>query len=267
MVCAFTLIKDGLCDNVPGYKGKIQIGVCLESLDKSVIQLYNLKIMIRLMIVHQAHLICSLIASVLSEEPDIYIVGYASTVEDALSMVERSNCNMILVAATLPDNGALELTKAMAERRPPVKVLVIGLPESENVILQYVAAGASGYVLQDVPVDKLLDNVRAVYDDKAIISPSVAAALMSRITELAQVSSQARIEPEAIEELTPREREVLDLIGQEATNQQIADQLFIEVGTVKNHVHSILKKLDVSSREEAASYLPYIRQQEDSSKP
>lgn len=223
--------------------------------------------MIRLIIVHQAHLICSLIASVLSEESDIYVIGYATNVEEALSKLERSNCNMILVAATLPDNGALELTKAVAERKSAVKVLVIGLPESENMILQYVAAGASGYVLQDVPVEKLLDNVRAVYDDKAIISPSVAAALMNRITELAQISSQTQVDPEAVHELTPREREVLDLIGQEATNQEIADKLFIEVGTVKNHVHSILKKLDVSSREEAASYLPYIKQREEGGEP
>ncbi|HEX6387681.1 MAG TPA: response regulator transcription factor [Anaerolineae bacterium] len=223
--------------------------------------------MIRLIIVHQAHLICSLIASVLSEESDIYVIGYATNVEEALSKLERSNCNMILVAATLPDNGALELTKAVAERKSAVKVLVIGLPESENMILQYVAAGASGYVLQDVPVEKLLDNLRAVYDDKAIISPSVAAALMNRITELAQISSQTQVDPEAVHELTPREREVLDLIGQEATNQEIADKLFIEVGTVKNHVHSILKKLDVSSREEAASYLPYIKQREEGGEP
>ena len=223
--------------------------------------------MIRLLIVHQAHLICSLIASVLSEEADIHIVGYATNVAEALNQLERSSCNMILVAATLGDGGALELTKAVAEERPSVKVLVIGLPESENMILQYVAAGASGYVLQDVPVEKLLDNVRAVYDDRAIISPSVAAALMNRITELAQISAQTQVDPEALEELTPREREVLDLIGQEATNQQIADQLFIEVGTVKNHVHSILKKLDVSSREEAASYLPYLKQRDESNEP
>ena len=238
-----------------------------ETLDKIAIQLYNFQAMIRLIIVHQAHLICSLIASVLAEEPDIYIIGYATNVEEALAKLERSNCNMILVAATLSDNGALELTKTVAEQWPSVKVLVIGLPESENMILEYVAAGASGYVLQDVPVEKLLDNVRAVYDDKAIISPSVAAALMNRITELAQISAQTQVDPETLEELTPREREVLDLIGQEATNQQIADRLFIEVGTVKNHVHSILKKLDVSSREEAASYLPYMKQHDESNEP
>ena len=238
-----------------------------QTLDKMVIRLYNFQAMIRLIIVHQAHLICSLIASVLSEEADIYIVGYATNVAEALARLERSNCNMILVAATLLDNGALELTKTVAEQWPTVKVMVIGLPESDNMILEYVAAGASGYVLQDVPVEKLLDNVRAVYDDKAIISPSVAAALMTRITELAQITAQTQVDPEAIEELTPREREVLDLIGQEATNQQIADQLFIEVGTVKNHVHSILKKLDVSSREEAATYLPYIKKQDEGAEP
>lgn len=238
-----------------------------QTLDNMAIRPYNFWAMIRLLIVHQAHLICSLIASVLSEEPDIHIIGYATNVAEALNQLDRSNCNMILVAATLSDDGALELTKAVAEQRPSVKVLVIGLPESENMILQYVAAGASGYVLQDVPIEKLLDNLRAVYDDQAIISPSVAAALMNRITELAQISAQSQVDPEALEELTPRERQVLDLIGQEATNQQIADQLFIEVGTVKNHVHSILKKLDVSSREEAAGYLPYMKQRDESNEP
>jgi DNA-binding NarL/FixJ family response regulator len=136
--------------------------------------------------------------------------------------------------------------------------LVSGLPESESVILQYVMAGASGYVLQNVPAEQLLDNVRAVHEDKALVSPRVAAALMDRVAELAQVSSQYDLDPHAVADLTPRERDVLNLIGEGLTNQEIASRLVIEVGTVKNHVHSILRKLDVSNREEAATYLSLL---------
>jgi DNA-binding NarL/FixJ family response regulator len=214
--------------------------------------------MIHALVVHQAQLISSLITSVLSEEEDVYVVGRAASVEEALAKIELGNCNIILVAATLPDRGALELTKTVAEHYSHIKVLVIGLPESESMILEYVAAGAAGYVLQDVPVERLLDNVRAVHEDKAIVSPTVAAALMERIAELSRITSQHQLNPEAYDLLTPREREVLALIGEGLTNQQIGERLFIEVGTVKNHVHNILKKLEVNSREEAAAYLPLV---------
>jgi DNA-binding NarL/FixJ family response regulator len=220
------------------------------------------QLMIHALVVHQAHLISSLITSVLSEEDDVYVVGRAASVEEALNKIELSNCNIVLVAATLPDRGALELTKTVAEQYSHIKVLVIGLPESESMILEYVAAGAAGYVLQDVPVERLLDNVRAVHEDKAIVSPTVAAALMERIAELSRITSQHQLNPEAYELLTPREREVLALIGEDLTNQQIGERLYIEVGTVKNHVHNILKKLEVNSREEAAAYLPLVKTNE-----
>lgn len=218
--------------------------------------------MIKILIVHPTNLISSLLSSVLDDEKDIHVVGKASTREEALEQIELTQCNVVLVAATLADNGALELTKTVTEEHPEIKVLVIGLPESQRIILQYVMAGASGYVLQEVPVGHLFDNIRAVYEDKAIVSPAIAASFMKQISELAQISSRTNIDPSAYEELTPREREVLDLIGEGMSNQEIADQLYIEVGTVKNHVHNILRKLDVNSREDAAAHLPFIDQEQ-----
>jgi DNA-binding NarL/FixJ family response regulator len=215
--------------------------------------------MIRVLVVHQTRLINSIIASVLDEEEDIRVVGHAVDVDEALRCLEEETCEIVLVAATLPDNGALRITQAIAQRQTAAKVLVIGLPKSKNAILQYVAAGAAGYVLQEVSTERLLDHIRAAYDGKAIISPDIAAAMMSHISELAQISTQTDIDPTAYAELTPREREVLELIGEDCSNQEIADRLFIEVGTVKNHVHNILKKLDVSSRHEAAAYLPFVK--------
>lgn len=214
--------------------------------------------MIRVLVVHKARLIANIIASVLSEEKDIHVVGTAVTSEEALGKLKMSRCNMVLVAAALENDNALRLTESVAASFPDTKVLVIGVPKSEDVILQYVVAGAAGYVLQNVPTERLLDNVRAAHDDKALISPAVAAALMEQVAELSQISSQYELDPEAVAALTPREQDVLNLIGDGMTNQEIASQLVIEVGTVKNHVHNILKKLDVSSREEAAGYLPLL---------
>jgi DNA-binding NarL/FixJ family response regulator len=219
--------------------------------------------MIHILVVHPKRLVCSLYASVFDEKPSMEVVAQATTTEDALKQIETCDCDIVLVSVTLPDHGALELTKEIAQKHPTIKVVVVGLPELKNAILQYVMAGASGYVLQDVSVDKLFKNVQAVQEDKALVSPTIAAAFMEHINELAHISARPYLEPDAYAELTPRELEVLKLIDEGLTNQEIAEKLYIEVGTVKNHVHNILNKLDVASREDAASHLPFIQEDED----
>jgi len=213
---------------------------------------------IRVLIVHPSRLIASIIASLLRERDDIAVSGVETSLETAIEHMRKHHCHIVLVAASLPNGGALELTKAIADMSPDVKILVIGLPESQSIILQYVMAGAAGYVLQDVSAESLLEHIRAAAKDKALISPDIAAAFMTQIAELASISSQERLDPADYHELTPRELEVLRLIAKDLTNREIADRLFIEVGTVKNHVHSILRKLDVSNRQQAASHLRFI---------
>lgn len=216
--------------------------------------------MIRILVVHPTRLVGSLYGSVFDDRPNMEVIGLTTTVEDALKQLERRECNIVLASATLADNGALLLTKEISRNHPDVKVLVVGLPKSKSAILQYVMAGASGYVLQDVTVDDLIKNVKAVQEDKALVSPSMAAAFMEHIAELAHISAGPYVQPSAYSELTPRELEVLELISEGLSNQEIADRLFIEVGTVKNHVHNVLKKLDVANREDAAAHLPFIKQ-------
>jgi two-component system, NarL family, nitrate/nitrite response regulator NarL len=127
----------------------------------------------------------------------------------------------------------------------------IGLAEAQEQVLQYVQAGAAGYVLQDESLEDLLERVRDAHAGRVRVSPKIAAALMSRVAEYALLLDQVELGSYPVE-LTPREEEILAIIGQGLTNQEIADRLRIEVGTVKNHVHSILQKLDVNSRHEAA---------------
>lgn len=213
--------------------------------------------MIRVLLVSEMGLVSNLIASVLEDEADIDVVGRMTSPEAALDQLPEAD--VALVSTRLREDGALRFTEAAVERDASAKVLVVGLRESEQEVLKYVEAGADGYVLRDNSVDTLLEKVRAADRGKALISPDIAYALMSRLTQLAQLFSRVETGLDEPVDLTPREQEVLDLVGEGLTNRQIADRLTIEVGTVKNHVHSILQKLDVNSREDAAAYLALIK--------
>jgi DNA-binding NarL/FixJ family response regulator len=212
---------------------------------------------IRVLVVNEIRLMSNVIAATLNDEPDIEIVGSATTLDKALELAP--DCDVVLVSTRLPDNSAVELVRVLSEDFPHVRTMVLGLGESQEEILQYVEVGACGYVLKDDSVEELLINIRAAYNEEALISPEIAAALMTRVSELAQVFAEAAAVPEAVE-LTPREHQVLQLIGQDLSNQEIADRLIIEVGTVKNHVHRILQKLNVNSRQDAAAYWSIVKQ-------
>lgn len=211
--------------------------------------------MIRILIVHETPLICNVLAALFTDEADIEVVGCASSLNDALDHIGA--CEIALVSTNLPDNAALQIAQTAAEIHPSTKILVMGLAESEAEIIQYVEAGASGYILKEDSVEEMLRQIRAIYAGEALVSPEIASALIDRVGELSQLFAEAG-QISASAGLTPREREVLQLIGQKLTNQEIADRLVIEVGTVKNHVHSILEKLNVSSRHDAAAYWTII---------
>lgn len=214
---------------------------------------------IRVLLVHDILLMCNILAAALEGEEDIKIVGCATSIEDALIKVEVEDVDIVLASARLPDHGSLHLTETIANMNPGAQVIVLGITENKESILQYIEAGAAGYVLKDNTVEDMLQTIRTVHEGEAIIEPHIASAMMERISDLAKMFSN--LEKGIIEKagLTNRELEVLTLLGKNMSNQEIADYLVIEVGTVKNHVHNILNKLNVSSRDEAATYLILIR--------
>jgi len=214
--------------------------------------------MIRILVVDQTHLLCNMLVDALTDEPDMHCVGSVTSLEEALALVP--NCDVILVSARLPRNGALLLTRHIRDQHPTLRVLVLGLTETRQEILRYVEAGASGYVLGGDSVDDLLMRIRAAYNGAALISPTIAAVVISRLAQLAQRSNKYDVPPiNPCAELTRREREVLALLEQGLSNLEIAERLVVETGTVKNHVHHILKKLNMTSRRDAAAYWAIAR--------
>lgn len=214
--------------------------------------------LINILLVNEIRLIGNIIIAALEDEPDINVVGCVTSPEEALKIVQDKEVDVVLASTRLADQGALKLTSAITELEPATKVLALGLSEEKKRVLRYVEAGAAGYVLKDDSLDDLVSTVRAVQDGKMHVSPKIAAAMMERLSDLAQVFSDIDNSTADTAGLTSRESEVLKLIGDGLTNQEIAEKLVIEIGTVKNHVHNILEKLNVSSRGEAAAYLAFI---------
>ena len=215
--------------------------------------------LINLLLVNETLLMGNVIAAALEGEPDINIVGCVISIDEALNIVREKEVDVALVSTRLPDLGALKLTNAITELKPSTKVLALGLTEEKQNVLRYVEAGAAGYVLKDDSLEDLIETVRAAQDGKVFVSPQIAAAIMERLSGLARLFSDVENNITNATDLTARELEVLKLISEGRTNQQIAENLVIEVGTVKNHVHNILDKLNVSSRREAAAYLALIK--------
>jgi DNA-binding NarL/FixJ family response regulator len=208
--------------------------------------------MIRILIADESGLTGDAMRSILGEQEDIYVVGCVHTEEELYFSLPHSN--ILLLSVRLGSRSASDIIKDICEAHSGVKTLVVGIHDNPRLILQYIEAGASGYVLRQETMGSLLAKVRAAYNDLALISPAIAAQLMGRLAKLANhpltVDSGRRANNLA--ELTPREQEVLGLINNGYTNQEIANKLFITCGTVKNHVHSILEKLEASSRHDAA---------------
>ena len=203
--------------------------------------------MIRVLIIDEVALIADVMSSILKEEADMKVVSCATTLDEALEHVEQ--CDIALISTTMPNSTAIELIRTLVKVNSSVKVIAIGLVESEEEVLPYVEAGIASYVLRDDSTEEMLDKIRAVHAGEASVSPEIAAALMERVAQLKELCADDDLD-EAMADLTPREREVLSLLQQNVTNQEIAKRLVIEVGTVKNHVHNVLKKLNVNSRKD-----------------
>ena len=215
---------------------------------------------IKVLLVIEVPLIGNIFSSVLNEEPDIHVTDCVTSVQDALMCIQRREVNVALVSAGLPDQGALTLISTIVDRAPSTKVLALGLSEDDQKnTLRYIEAGAAGYILKDSSLKEFIEIVRLAHKGEARISTKMAGVMMGRLSSLARMFSTVGKKMDGDVRLTSRELEVLQFIGEGLTNQEIATRLVVEVGTVKNHVHRILEKLDVSSRDEAASYLAFIK--------
>lgn len=216
--------------------------------------------MIRVFVLEQTQLVCEALSVVLSKTSDLSVVGSAQDAETAIELLADLSCDLLLANANLQDGSVLTILNEVRQSHPDLKTIVMGLPDTESIIMRYIEAGAVGYMLMDDSLDDLLARIRAAFNEEAIIDPEMAVALIDRLADLSDLLADVGVTPEHYDSLTERECEILELIANGLTNQEIADQLTIEVGTVKNHIHSIFDKLNLSNRKDAAIYLSLLQQ-------
>jgi len=194
-----------------------------------------------------------LLQTVLSTDAEINVVGCSTDEGDLLQ--QDVDIDVALVHADLQSDGALKLTRHLNKTPDGPRVIVVGVSNEEQV-LRYLEAGASGCVRNAADVDELVQAIRMVADREVALPPTFAALVMERVADLAALCQQLGGQLDRSfnqRALTRREREILKLMAKGYGNREIAEQLTIQLGTAKNHVHNILDKLCVSSRRDAAA--------------
>lgn len=212
--------------------------------------------MIRLLLVDDQNLICQGLQAVLSQEPDLQVVGTAENGQVALDLVATLQPDVVLMDIRMPVMTGIEATRLIGEKFPDTKVLVLSTFDEDRDIAQSMRAGAKGYLLKDMPAPELAEAIRLVHRGYSQMAPGLMERLLTSVPDSDDV--QAQPAPEELTQLPPRERDVLRLIGQGATNREIAAELHLAEGTVKTYVTHLLNRLSLKNRSQLAIYATSI---------
>ena len=185
----------------------------------------------------------------LLEEHGLQVVAEAPTGEAGAELAERLVPDVVLMDINMPGIGGIEATRKISATTPLVRVVVLTISANEDDVVNAMLAGACGYLLKDSPVEELIAGINAAAAGESLLSPRIAGHLLRRLR-----SGQATSDANVGVDLSERELAVLKLIASGKDNAEIARQLFLSQKTVKNHVTSILRKLQIESRLEAAIY-------------
>lgn len=191
------------------------------------------------------------VEAVLATRPGVEVVGEASDGHQAVEMARATNPDVILMDISMPGCNGLEATRRIKSELPEVKILMLTVSDDDKDLFEAIKSGAQGYLVKNLKAHQLFDVLEALARGETPISAIMATKILHEFQQPLTSRSQA---PEAAEPLTPREIEVLELIVAGQSNKEIAEALVISESTVKNHLRSILEKLHLRNRIQAAVY-------------
>jgi DNA-binding NarL/FixJ family response regulator len=208
--------------------------------------------MTRVLIADDQALVRVGLRKILESEPETVVVGEAADGEDAVVAVSRLRPDLVLMDIRMPVLDGIEATRRITRAHPTTRVLMLTTFGLDTYVYEALRAGASGFMLKDAPPEEIAAAVRIVAGGDALLAPAVTRAVIEEFTRHPQPPSQTA--PPGLDELTPREREVLDLLARGRSNTEICAQLVISEATTKTHVARILQKLGLRDRVQAVIY-------------
>jgi len=207
--------------------------------------------MIKVLIVDDQNLIRQGLKALLELEADLEIVGEAENGEDAINLIAQLPPDVVLMDVRMPIMDGVAATREIHKRFAKVKVLVLTTFDDDEYVTAALQNGAMGYLLKDTPSEELAVAIRAVHKGYTQLGPGIVKKLL---TQFPAATASVLPPPPSLAELTPREKDVLQLIATGANNREIAQKLYISEGTVKNHVTNILNRLNLRDRTQAAIF-------------
>ncbi|MBN8209351.1 response regulator transcription factor [Bacillus sp. NTK071] len=201
---------------------------------------------VNLMIVDDHDMVRKGLKAYLLTEPDFRIVGEASNGREAVSIAKEMKPDVILMDLIMPEMTGIEATREIMAHYPSIKIIIITSFYDDEQVFPAIEAGAFSYLLKTASADEIISTIRKAVLEESVIEQKVAQRMMNQF--------RTKHKSQLHDELTKREKEVLLLIGQGKTNNQIAEELYIGLKTVKTHVSHILSKLEVQDRTQAAVY-------------
>lgn len=211
---------------------------------------------IRVLLVDDQPLFRRAIATLIAEQPDFSVIGEAENGLEAVEKAHTLNPDLVVMDVEMPVMNGVEAVRLIRDQMPGVKVVMLTVSESEDHLFDAIRYGAHGYLLKDLRPEQLYDLLRSVMRNETPLSPAIAGRLIAEIRNRA--GGTVRPAPTAKPDgpgLTRRELEILQLVADGLSNKEIGARLSITEGTVKNHVHNALEKLQLENRIQAAAYV------------
>ena len=205
---------------------------------------------LRVMLVDDHEIVRDGIRAMLDAEDDIVVTSEAGTVREAIDEADRTKPDVVVMDVRLSDGSGIEATREIRANHPETHVLMLTSFADDEALFASIMAGASGYVLKQVRSGDLMRAIRAVGAGDSLLDPSVTSAVLDRLRR-----GKHLLKDEKLARLSPQEERILSLVADGKTNREIGDDLHLAEKTVKNYVSSILSKLEVARRAEAAAYL------------
>jgi DNA-binding NarL/FixJ family response regulator len=209
--------------------------------------------MIKLLLVDDQDILVEGLKLILGMEEDIEISGTANNGKKAYELCKWNMPDVVLMDIQMPELNGVEVTKMIRRDFPKVKVIVLTTFNDDEYIYDALKNGASGYLLKDTSPSEIARAVRTVYNGGALIQSEVAVKVIDKFSELAKEKREKITDPKS-DLLTDREKDICRLIGEGKNNKEIADELFLSQGTVKNHITRVLIKLDLRDRTQLAVF-------------